>query len=576
MSKSYSKSDNDINDDSFQTFFGTIIVIILLPLLYNIINLFFFYKEEYKSTKDKKYLNCECSICRNRLTTHNKKVYKRNFTKVFYFKLLMTLILSYWAYKCFYEVSEKASKINFKEFDPYETLNVKYREDNIKVIKKAYRKIMISKHPDKLISSNTSAAEADYIRKEFMKAVTAYEILTDPDKKHNFETYGDPEGPKSRMHFVLPTFFFNKQLHLPIIICFLIFIFGLAIYTVLYLKGNDDVDEFGNSRTNQAIYYHNLNENVQLKHIPLIIGLSQEFNSFPLRANEDKDLNELWLMCKPFIPKIKSEQLPLNNKKAIILIYSWLSRIVNIEASLVKDQANMQKEILDILDRLYLFAIKINKAKMYNKRIKAFGYNCIKSLTEFSQCFHQRLWFDYSPYMQFPYLEEVHIINSTKKLRKEFIEFTQFLDLSQEDKTLFIKQINPTLNKEKIDDIIEISSVIPTYNVSVDVYVEDVDDILVKDIVTFKINIERKCLKDISKSDNTEIGFGHSTYLNASFNEKGVVLLCDYEGKLYDDKIIDYDCREKTIIFKFIPSEVSKHIVIYSNLNMLLYFTMLL
>eukprot|EP00340_Litonotus_pictus_P000565 CAMPEP_0170519622 /NCGR_PEP_ID=MMETSP0209-20121228/4973_1 /TAXON_ID=665100 ORGANISM="Litonotus pictus, Strain P1" /NCGR_SAMPLE_ID=MMETSP0209 /ASSEMBLY_ACC=CAM_ASM_000301 /LENGTH=467 /DNA_ID=CAMNT_0010805559 /DNA_START=530 /DNA_END=1933 /DNA_ORIENTATION=- len=390
--------------------------------------------------------------------------------------------------------------------------------------------------------------------------VKAYEILTDPQKKENFEKYGDPDGPKSRLSYVLPEFFFNQKFHYPILFGFLFFIFGLAIYTVLYLKGNDEYDEHGNSRTNQSVYYYNLNENVQLKHIPFIIGLSIEFNNITLRNHEEGDLNSLWTMCKSYIPKIKSEQIPLANKKAITLIYAWFSRIETMSESLKRDSILITNLLLEVFPKMYNFANTVNNAKRINKRVKTFGYNCMKSLLEFSQCVHQRLWFDYSPYLQFPYLQDSDISNANKKMRKDFIPFNHFLRLDEKEKDIFLSKIKGDLSSENRKEIVDISNLIPIYEIQTEHYVAGLEDILINDVLTINITISRKInLLENEDSVKAKLGFLHSNYLNSDFSEQIVIFFKDSDGKLLEDRKIDINDWRCTTSFSFIPREANSY-----------------
>ena len=66
--------------------------------------------------------------------------------------------------------------------DPYEVLGVG-RNANADEIKKAYRKLAIKHHPDK--NPGDQAAE-----EKFKEAASAYEILSDAEKKARFDRFG--------------------------------------------------------------------------------------------------------------------------------------------------------------------------------------------------------------------------------------------------------------------------------------------------------------------------------------------------------------------------------------------------
>ncbi|HNK40954.1 MAG TPA: DnaJ domain-containing protein, partial [Flavobacteriales bacterium] len=66
--------------------------------------------------------------------------------------------------------------------DPYDILGVG-RSASADEIKKAYRQMAIKYHPDK--NPGDKAAE-----EKFKEAASAYEILSDPDKKAKYDRFG--------------------------------------------------------------------------------------------------------------------------------------------------------------------------------------------------------------------------------------------------------------------------------------------------------------------------------------------------------------------------------------------------
>lgn len=70
--------------------------------------------------------------------------------------------------------------------NPYSILGIDKSASDAEV-KKAYRKLALKFHPDR--NPDDASAEA-----RFKEISQAYEVLSDPQKRKNFDTYGDPEG----------------------------------------------------------------------------------------------------------------------------------------------------------------------------------------------------------------------------------------------------------------------------------------------------------------------------------------------------------------------------------------------
>tara|TARA_B100000780_G_C20925491_1_gene368843 strand:- start:68 stop:721 length:654 start_codon:yes stop_codon:yes gene_type:complete len=100
-------------------------------------------------------------------------------------------------------------------FDPYKILGVETGAD-VRSIKKAYRKQSLIWHPDK--NPNNQGAE-----EKFMVIAKAYEALTDPEARENWEKYGNPDGKQSmEVSIGLPSLLMDSGNHTMVMIVYLL------------------------------------------------------------------------------------------------------------------------------------------------------------------------------------------------------------------------------------------------------------------------------------------------------------------------------------------------------------------
>lgn len=540
--------DTQYDDSAFYTFAGTILLVSIIPLIYKIFKRIFYTKELY----NKKYKNCQCKNCKERLRRHYARITKGNFNFTFYLMIFMVVLLSYLFYLSYFEIVKHGN--NFKRFDPYEILEIPPTAEKTQ-IKKAYRRLTLLFHPDK--NPNNLQAKA-----KFMMIAKAYETLTDEVAAKNFELYGNPDGPGSmRLAVGLPSFVLNKKNHMPILVLFLIIIvIIIPAFVWFWFSNNNKYDETGMIVEDQKIFYEFLNENILLRQMPFVLGAAMEYTNLTYKSDKD-ELYKIWKQYKDQMPKHKEEAIPLGNKLAISLLYAYVYNHPFESKEFNEDMEVLLKTAPVLITNMYNMSIYFTNFHLYNKAMKHFGYDCIKTILEFSQIIHQKSILNSKEplvsYLQMPHFTEARLKNykkpfQGKELKINTLPLAAFQYLTDDFRTKVLKTEFTDSEVEEIDKALD---ALPKYKLNVETFVEGFEEILVDDLLTIKITVER-----INLEEGQELGVGHSNTFPEIFKEKVAILIKNQQGnRIVYEVILDIDKRITTYEFKHMIREIGMY-----------------
>lgn len=147
--------------------------------------------------------------------------------------------------------------VSENNFDPWRILGIDESTPE-KEIKKAYRKMSLKFHPDKVDTSNMTQEEIDSVDQAFVSINKAYKALTDETVRENFQKYGNPDGPGEIKHGIaLPKFLVDGPTS-PLLV--IVYIFLIAVILPLVVgKWWSGVK----SHTKQGIYTETASEFLQ-------------------------------------------------------------------------------------------------------------------------------------------------------------------------------------------------------------------------------------------------------------------------------------------------------------------------
>lgn len=174
-------------------------------------------------------------------------------TPAFYVRILIMLSLLYVTFLNFNKVM---SIETLGKFDPYEILEIS-TDSTMKEIKSRYRKLSLTKHPDKNPDDPLAV-------QEFIRLTKAYRILTDDTARENYRKYGNPDGPGSySVGIALPRVLLQKENHIPVLLSAFFFLLVVIPGYIWYSVGDSlRLDENGIHTDNRKIIGAFMNENM--------------------------------------------------------------------------------------------------------------------------------------------------------------------------------------------------------------------------------------------------------------------------------------------------------------------------
>ncbi|KAJ7942834.1 DnaJ protein like [Quillaja saponaria] len=471
------------NSALFPIFILTIMALPVVP--YTIMKLC------HAASKKSKSIHCQCAEC-SRSGKYRKSIFKRisNFSTC----SNLTLILL-WVVMIILVYYIKNMNREVQVFDPFSILGLEPGALESE-IKKKYRRLSVQFHPDKNPDPEAHKYFVEHIAK-------AYQALTDPIARENYEKYGHPDGRQGfQMGIALPQFLLDIDGASGGIL--LLWIVGVCILlplvaAVIYLSRSSKYT--GNYVMHQTLstYYYLMKPSLAPSKVMDVFIKAAEYMEIPVRRTDDEPLQKLFMLVRSELnldlKNIKQEQAKFWKQhpalvKTELLIQAQLTRqsaTLSPSSSLKGDFRRVLEIAPRLLEELMKMAVIPRNAQGHGWLRPAIG------VVELSQCIIQAVPLSarkatggstegIAPFLQLPHFNEAVI---KKIARKKVRTFQELQDVSLQERADLLVQ-SAGLSSAEIQDIEMVLEMMPSITIEVTCETEGEEGIQEGDIVTLQ------------------------------------------------------------------------------------------
>ncbi|KAL3358190.1 hypothetical protein AABB24_015369 [Solanum stoloniferum] len=467
------------NSALFPIFVLTLMALPLVP--YTIVNLFGAFKK--KAAK----INCQCSVC-VRSGKYHKSIFRRISNFSTYSNLTLVLLWVVMAVLVYY-IKQISTEVQI--FEPFSILGLEYGASDSE-IKKAYRRLSIQYHPDKNPDPEAHSYFVEFISK-------AYQALTDPISRENFEKYGHPDGRQGlQMGIALPQFLLNIDGASEGIL--LLGIVGVCIIlpltvSVIYLSRSSKYTGNYVMHSTLAAYYHLMKPSLAPSKVMDVFIKASEFMDIPVHRSDEEPLQRLFVLVRSELnldlKNIRQEQAKFWKQhpalvKTELLLQTQLTReTAALSPTLQRDFRHVLELAPRLLEELMKMAViprppvghgwlrpAIGVVELSQSIVQAVPLSARKAAGASSE--------GYAPFLQLPHFSEAVV---KKIARKKVRTFQDFCDMTPDERADLLTQVAGFSNGES-HDVEMVLEMMPSVTIDITCETEGEEGIQEGDIVT--------------------------------------------------------------------------------------------
>lgn len=332
-------------------------------------------------------------------------------------------------------------------------------------------------HPDKFRGNEMEEQDAE---QKFIMINKAYQTLTDESTRENFEKYGNPDGFQgSSVTIGLPSFLTRKSNELTVLLVYFFMMVTLVVIVGTWWRWSTRFHKSGVLNQSNYLFWNRLRPQLNERSCIEVLAGSDEFRELELmmEALPHEQRREMRRLNENACVRWETKDDALYTKYATTLLFAHMNPNCQVPSSLKPMMTYFLKETPKLLDVM----IDMTLQRQFLKT----GVTLLDLKQRVVQC---RKRSD-SPLSQLPYYQ-IYSESFDKALTKFKIRSLQDV-VRMDDKQLdeLLQELN--MSREECENFKLGIRMIPDVHVEFCARTYDEDQILVKDIVTVTVKVQR-------------------------------------------------------------------------------------